>query len=241
MGMPVQLEIVDAHATQADYDTIFAYFVSVDDRFSTYKEDSEISKINRQEIPEDEYSEEMQEVLALSKETSEMTNGFFDIVTPRGTLDPSGLVKGWAIQKAASMLWNKDFKNFYIEIAGDIQTYGKNAEGKEWSVGIRNPFAREEVVKVIYPHGNGVATSGTYVRGDHIYNPHDSGASPQDFVSLTVLGPNVYEADRLATAIFVMGLQGIYFLETLPDFAAYAIDANGTAVMTSKFDKYLIP
>ena len=238
MGMPVELEIIDSSATQADYDAVFDYLIAVDKRFSTYKEDSEVSKINRRELPEDEYSTEMKEVIKLSKETSDLTNGYFSITTPEGSFDPSGLVKGWAIQKAASMLSSKGFANFYLEIAGDIQTGGVNSQGKEWSIGVRNPFAREEVVKVMYPHGRGVATSGTYVRGKHLYNPHDPDHNPDDFVSLTVIGPNVYEADRYATAAFVMGKEGMQFLEALPDFEAYAIDAKGRAVMTSNFEQY---
>lgn len=239
--MPVQLEIVDPSATQEAYDQIFEYLVGIDERFSTYKEESEISKINRQELFEDDYSEEMREVLALSEETREATNGYFDIATPRGTLDPSGLVKGWAINNAANMLSKQGFKNFYLEIAGDIQTSGMNSDGNEWSIGIRNPFAREEVVKVIYPHGKGVATSGTYVRGDHLYNPHSSGESPDSFVSLTVIGPNVYEADRFATAAFVMGREGMNFLEALPGFEAYSINADGKALMTNNFENYVEP
>jgi thiamine biosynthesis lipoprotein len=240
MGMPVQLEIVDAHAAQAEYDAVFEYLSAIDQRFSTYKEDSEISKINRLELREDEYSDEMKEVLALSKETSEITDGYFDIVTPRGTIDPSGLVKGWAINNAAEMLIQRGFKNFYLEIAGDIQTAGTNSEGKEWSIGVRNPYAREEVVKVMYPRGKGIATSGTYVRGDHLYNPHNTESTVHDFVSLTVIGPNVYEADRYATAAFVMGAHGMQFLEALPGFEAYAIDAKGNAVMTSGFESYTL-
>jgi thiamine biosynthesis lipoprotein len=241
MGMPVVLEIVDTKATQAEYDAIFEYLVGVDEKFSTYKEQSEVSKINRGETSMKEYSDEMREVLRLSQETFELTNGYFSITTPEGSLDPSGLVKGWAIQKAASMLEDRGYKNFYIEIAGDIQTSGVTSEGKEWSIGIRNPFVREEIVKVVYPHGKGIATSGTYVRGSHLYNPHAPEHAPDDFVSLTVLGPNVYEADRFATAAFVMGKDGMQFLEALSGFEAYAIDANGLAVMTSNFELYVAP
>ena len=241
MGMPVLLEIVDASATQADYDNIFDYLTGVDERFSTYKDTSEVSRINRQELSENEYSDEMREVIELSKETSKATKGYFSVTTPEGSFDPSGLVKGWAIQRAASMLSHKGFGSFYLEIAGDIQTSGVNREGKPWRVGVRNPFAREEVVKVIYPGGKGIATSGTYVRGKHLYNPHSLDHTPDDFVSLTVIGPNVYEADRYATAAFVMGKEGMHFLEALPDFEAYAIDAKGIAVMTSNFERYLIP
>ena len=240
MGMPVQLEIVDTVATQESYESVFDYLTKVDERFSTYKEESEISQINRHELSEEYFSEEMKEILALSKETLEKTNGYFDIATPRGTLDPSGIVKGWAIQNAALQLREQGFTNFYIEIAGDIQTSGVNSDGEEWSIGIRNPFAHEEIVKVLYPKGKGIATSGTYVRGNHLYNPHASGALAHDFVSLTVIGPNVYEADRFATAAFVMGKAGMHFIEALPEFEAYAIDAEGMATMTSNFEAHTI-
>jgi thiamine biosynthesis lipoprotein len=131
-----------------------------------------------------------------------------------------------------------NFSNYYVEIAGDIQTSGHDAEGNEWSIGIRNPFAREEVVKVVYPKGMGIATSGTYIRGSHIYNPHDSSATEFPYTSLTVLGPNVYEADRFATAAFVMGKSGLYFIDALVGFEGYAIDEKGIARMTNGFESY---
>ena len=240
MGMPVQLELTDMKATQADYDAVFEYFVAIDERFSTYKEDSEISKINRNEISESNYSSEMKEIFALAKETEKATNGFFNIHTPAGLIDPSGLVKGWAIQNAAELLRARSVSNFYIDIGGDIQTSGLDGDGAEWSIGIRNPLntsSREEIVKVVYPHGKGVATSGSYLRGSHIYNPRSSEA-PHDYISLTVVGPNVFEADRYATPAFAMGKEGMYFIEELPGFEAYAIDASGIAVYTSGFESY---
>ena len=98
---------------------------------------------------------------------------------------------------------NEGIKNFYVNAGGDIQTLGKNSEGKCWSVGIRNPFNPEnEIVKVIYPRGKGVATSGSYLRGNHIYNPLNLSDELKDIVSITVIGPNVLEADRFATAAF---------------------------------------
>lgn len=238
MGMPVQLEIVDAAATLHDYERIFDYLKSIDERFSTYKDDSEISRINRGEIAQDEYSELMKEVFMRAADTKARTGGYFDIAIPEGIIDPSGLVKGWAIARAAQMLSDAGFKDFYIEIAGDIQTRGMNAEGKEWSIGVRNPFARDEVVKIVYPHGAGIATSGTYERGSHIYDPHVSAARPSTYASLTVIGPDIYEADRFATAAFAMGAAALPFIESLAGFEAYAIDHTGTAHMTSGFDSY---
>ncbi len=240
MGMPVQLEITDSQATHADYDAVFEYFVAIDERFSTYKEQSEISKINRGEISESEYSDEMKEVFALAKETEKATHGYFNIHTPSGSIDPSGLVKGWAIQNAAELLRARGMSNFYLDIGGDIQTSGVDSEGKEWSIGIRNPLNmsdRNEIVKVVYPHGKGVATSGSYVRGAHIYNPL-AAEVPAEYVSLTVIGPNVFEADRYATPAFAMGKEGMHFLEELPGFEAYAINEKGMAVYTSGFEAY---
>jgi FAD:protein FMN transferase len=106
-------------------------------------------------------------------------------------------------------------------------------------VGIRNPFAPAEVVKVVYPRGQGIATSGSYIRGAHIYNPHAPTEDIRDIVSLTVIGPDVLEADRFATAAFAMGNKGILFIEKLPGFEAYAIDAKGIATLTSGFEAYI--
>src|SRR5581483_4257306 len=200
MGMPVFVEIIGAEPPARA--RVFDYFSAIDERFSTYKNGSEISRINRGEIAPSDYSEEMQEVLRLSAETKEKTYGYFDIQTPDGALDPSGLVKGWAIQHAAELVRGEGFSDFYIEAGGDIQTSGHNSSGGEWTIGIKHPFDQSQIVKVIAPRGKGVATSGSYIRGAHIYDPHTKKPAPKAIVSLTVIGPNVYEADRFATAAF---------------------------------------
>lgn len=240
MGMPVFVEINDLRVNQGVFDKVFNYFIHIDEKFSTYKETSEISKINRNEIAPDAYSDEMEEVFKLSEETKNATDGYFDIIGPDGLYDPSGLVKGWAIQNAAEILKRLNCHNFYIEAGGDIQTVGKNANNEEWKIGIRNPFNKKEMIKVIYPHGLGIATSGTYIRGNHIYNPHNKKPVESDLVSLTVIGPNIYEADRFATAAFAMGKKAIEFIEHLPGFEGYAIGKNKTATLTTGFEAYYI-
>src|ERR1700692_2208285 len=147
MGMPITVEIVDAAATEADIANVFACFRAVDDTFSTYKEDSEISKINRGELCEEAYSDEMQTILALSEQTKQATRGYFDI-RHTGIIDPSGIVKGWEILKAARILEKAGLRNFYIDAGGDIQVAGTKG-GNLWRVGIRNPFNRKEHVKVM--------------------------------------------------------------------------------------------
>ncbi|HVS58876.1 MAG TPA: FAD:protein FMN transferase, partial [Candidatus Saccharimonadales bacterium] len=156
-----------------------------------------------------------------------------------GQLDPSGLVKGWAIHNAAKLISGMGCHNFYIEAGGDIQASGVNAQGKPWLVGIRNPFNIEQIIKVLHIRDEGVATSGTYVRGEHIYNPKAQSQAVSTVKSLTVVGPNVYEADRFATAAFAMGTEGIAFIERLPGFEVYMVDNNQIATFTSGFEAYV--
>lgn len=241
MGMPIAIEILGAEAHQEFFDEIFAYFTVIDETFSTYKETSEISKINQGLLHPDQASDAMREVFALSEETRKQTGGFFDIRRPAGGYDPSGLVKGLAIQHAAELLRAHGLKDFYVDVAGDIQADGVNGEGTPWKIGIKNPFNENEIVKVVHVTDRGVATSGTYLRGQHIYDPHRAGEPLAEVVSLTVIGPNVYEADRFATAAFAMGREGIRFIQSLPGFEGYQIDKNGIATMTTGFNAYTHP
>ena len=233
--MPV---IVDVPiATIETLEAVFAYFTAVDARFSTYKAESEISKIDRGEILEEDWSDEMREIFLLAERTKDETDGYFDIVRPDGRIDPSGVVKGWAILQAAKLLESLGFDHYYVDVGGDIQTRGVDARGVPWTIGIRNPFKHDELVKILRPEGLGVATSGTYIRGQHIYNPHAPETKLTDVVSLTVVGSDILEADRFATAAFAMGKEGIVFIEELDGFEGYAIDAGGTATMTSGFNQ----
>lgn len=237
MGMPVRIQITDKFAKSNDIKKIFSYFRDVDQKFSTYKDNSEIEKINRGELRENQYSGEMKKILDLSEETKRLTNGFFDIKI-NNKLDPSGIVKGYAIKKASDMLAKMGYKNFYVEIGGDIEVRGVNEKGKKWNVGIENPFNRKEIIKKIMLTGRGIATSGTYIRGNHIINPI-SKAKADSIASITVIGPNVYEADRFATAAFAMGERGINFIESLNGFEGYLVTKDKKGISTSGFGKYL--
>ncbi|HEY6285831.1 MAG TPA: FAD:protein FMN transferase [Ktedonobacteraceae bacterium] len=239
MGMPITVEVVDPYVTEADIEKVFAYFRDVDETFSTYKEYSEISKINRGELCEEAYSDDMKTILALSEQTKQETQGYFDI-WHNGIVDPSGIVKGWAILQATHLLKEAGFPNFYIDAGGDIQVAGYKG-GHPWRIGIRNPFNRSENVKVLTITDKGIATSGTAIRGQHIYDPHRPDTPLEEIVSLTVIGPNIYEADRFATAAFAMGKKGISFIEQLPGFEGYVIDASARATLTSGFERYVLP
>ena len=239
MGMPIDLAVLDEGVRRRDLEAVFAEFAAVDAQFSPFKDDSEVSRFNRGEITEKDFTPRMREVVALCERTKQDTGGYFDIRRPDGTIDPCGVVKSWAIKNAVRQLIDMSYFNFCVEAGGDIQCHGVNDEGVEWTVGIRNPFSRDEIVKVLQPKGHGVATSGNYTRGDHIYNPHTGRYGSDNIVSLTVIGPDVLEADRYATAAFAMGRKGIHFIERMPDLEGYEIDGFGTARMTTGLKKYL--
>ncbi len=239
MGMPITLEVVDRYVSPVLFEEIYGYFEYIDEKFSTYKELSEISLINQKALTVEESSLDMRTVFRLADEMKQATGGYFDI-HHGGRYDPSGLVKGWAVSNAAQMIREKGFKNFYVEAGGDFQAVGKNSQGSPWRVGIRSPFNLHEIVKVLSISDRGVATSGTSIRGQHIYNPLDPNLPLTDIVSLTVIGPDVYEADCLATAAFAMGRAGIGFIANQAGFEGYLIDAEHQATFTSGFMEYVL-
>ncbi len=237
MGMPVTVEVV-APAQAALFERVFAYFEAIDEKFSTYKDRSEISRINRGELALADASEDMQTIFRLAEKLRQNTNGYFDIRS-EGAYDPSGLVKGWAIYNAAEIIRQQGYQDFYVEAGGDLQAVGKNSAGLDWQVGIRSPFDLGEIVKVLSISDRGVATSGTYVRGQHIYNPLEPGLPLTETISLTVIGPDIFSADCFATAAFAMGRKGIYFIENLEGYEGYMIDGDERATFTSGFSRYL--
>ncbi len=239
MGMPVTVEIVDPGVTPEIIERVYEYFTYVDEKFSTYKPMSEISLINQGALALEETGHDMRTIFALAEEYRQATGGYFNIQHD-GKYDPSGLVKGWAIANAADIVREAGYANFYVEAGGDFQAAGKNAEGQNWRVGIRNPFDMGQIVKVLSVTDCGVATSGTYIRGQHIYNPVDGGLPDPEIASITVIGPEVTDADCFATAAFAMGRAGISFIGALPGFEGYMIDTNRQAFFTPGFDQYVL-
>jgi FAD:protein FMN transferase len=238
MGMPVTVCIQDGDASEADVEAVSDWFEEVNQRFSLFLETSEVARLNAGTIGCDDVSDQLAEVLRLCEQTKIETGGYFDAARD-GRIDPSGLVKGWAIERAAALVSARGRKDFFVDAGGDVQAVGCNGEGRPWRVGIRNPFKRDEQVKVLAISNRGVATSGTAIRGRHIYNPMQSGFLFTDVVSLTVIGPTIYEADRFATAAFAMGREGLAFIAGRPNLEGYATTADGMAQFTDGFNHYV--
>jgi FAD:protein FMN transferase len=235
MGMPIVLMTPDESVKNDNIEEVFSFFTYVDETYSPFIESSIVSRISRGEVGEPEYTSELREILAVAKRTKQQTNGYFD-VWHKGNFDPSGIVKGWAIAEAAKIL-SKYTKDFYIEAGGDIQASGVNDESTPWQIGVRSPFDRHQNIKVVALSNGAIATSGTAIRGQHIYDPI-GGKELNEVASISVIAPNIIDADRMATAAFAMGAKGIYFIEQLDGYEACAVMHNKTTITTTGWHKY---
>ena len=204
------------------------FIYRVDEVFSTYKENSTISRLKREEIEISSCSPEVQEVWALCKKAMELTEGAFNPWL-KG-FDPSGLVKGWAAQKCGEIFEKYGVENSLVNAAGDLALRGGLLTGGEvtpWEIGIRNPEIKDEIVESFKINTGAIATSGSYEKGAHIYDPFTNliaiGAR-----SATVIGPDAAIADALATALMVSGKDGaIWFSKPeLNSYSVFVIDRN---------------
>jgi thiamine biosynthesis lipoprotein len=224
MGTVVTVDVRDAGEWTNAIASVLRWFHEVDARFSTYREESEVCRLDRGEIGEDRCSPEMREVLGLCAEVARSSAGCFDI-RATGRLDPSGLVKGWSVERAAALLQLCGARNFFIGAGGDVVARGAPAPGGRWRVGIRHPEVADRMAAVLEIGDGAVATSGAYERGAHIVDPRDR-RSPSGLLSMTVVGPSLTYADAFATAAYVMGVQGVAWVAGMTGYAALAITAD---------------
>jgi FAD:protein FMN transferase len=242
MGMAVSIDLRDDLRDDRDggdgaIAAVVDWLHHVDATFSTYKTESPISKLGMGTATLAEMSQEILGVLALCEELHDDTGGAFDamaVPAPNGSrLDPSGVVKGWSIERAADLLEAHGARNFCINAGGDIALRGEPRPGEPWRIGVRHPDDASKSAAVLHGAGRlAIATSATYERGAHIIDP-STGEPTADLASVTIVGPDLTYADAYATSVFVMGVDGLNWLvERHPDYAGFVITHDGQAVST---------
>ena len=241
MGTMVSIEVRPPLVPAAIIDDVVDRLRDVDARFSTYREDSEISRLARGEIDAETCSLDVRHVLAACDHLATVTAGAFDARHHRGDgrLDPSGYVKGWAIEEAAWLIDSAGGRNYWINAGGDIVARGEAAPGRPWRVGIQHPDRADRLAAVLEVRDRAVATSGAYQRGPHITDPRD-GRAPSGLRSVTIVGPGLAFTDAYSTAVYVMGRDGLTWLAARPEYAAYAITDDDRAIWTPGMDAYLV-
>ena len=205
----------------------------VDATFSPYREDSDVSRFGRGELALADCAPELAEVLQACAAISARSGGYFT-TTPGGTFDPSGYVKGWAIERAAAILTAAGSAEHSVNGGGDVQCVGDRV----WRIGIAHPLHPGRLALVVAGRDFAVATSGIAERGTHIIDPH-TGQPPAGLASVTVVGAALAETDAYATAAFAMGPAARDWVEALDGYEAFAITAAGTTWHTSGFGRYL--
>ena len=229
MGMPVRVRVPGGAGAHA-LDELFAWLRFADATFSTYDPRSELCRLNRGELGLADAHPLVRDVLARCEELGAATDGAFDARAPLpGALDPTGLVKGWAVERAAGLLERAGARRFLLDAGGDVVL-----RGGPWRVGIRHPRLAGRLAAVLELSDAAVATSGAYERGAHIVDPR-SGRPAAGALSVTIVGPDLGTADAYATAAFAMGGRGPSWTATLADHDAMTILEGDRVLATPGF------
>lgn len=234
MGMPVSLALRGRHSAGARADAAWANVLEVlrraDRVFSTYRSDSYVSRLDRGELSLDDCPPEVLEVLELGESARVQSGGAFDVrrLGPDGRphLDPSGVVKGWAVQQAAHALEALSDTDSCLSAGGDMVCRAA-ADGTPWRIGIEDPHDPRRVLATVPVHTGAVATSGTAHRGAHVIDAR-TGRAATALASVTVLGPDLVWADIDATSAIAIGEDALPWLRTRTGRRGLLVRGDGT-------------
>jgi len=248
-GTVISLDVRDP-IDERVVDDCIAWFARVDDLFSTWRPDTEIMRIARDELAVDEAGPEIHTVFELCEQMRLESHGAFDIsfgatarIEPRpglAPLDPSGLVKGWAVARAGDRLRAAGASNFFVNAGGDVLTGGHRKESDAWRLGIQHPWERDRFVAVLSVTDAAIATSGRYERGDHVVDPR-TGFPATGLASVTVVGSDLAVADAYATAAVVLGPdEGMRWLATRAGYEGMGVTDDRAVLLTPGFDRFRV-
>jgi thiamine biosynthesis lipoprotein len=217
MGLPVSVALRGPRSPHEDetWAEAVAVLHEVDAVFSTYRDDSVISRLSRGDLVLEDCPDVVHEVLALGEQARVKSHGAFDVWRPGpdGTprLDPSAVVKGWAVERAARLLERLVDTDFCLSAGGDMVVRTRTVDAPAWRIGVEDPADRSRVLAVVPVRNGAVATSGSAARGAHIVDAR-TGATPDALASVTIVGPDLVWADIDATTAFALGDEALAWL-----------------------------
>jgi len=237
MGTVVSFDVPASATADGSLDDAIRWLHWVDRIFSPYRPDSDVSLLAAAEITVDGCADEVAEVIRACAAVRVFSGGYFS-AAPSGVFDPSGYVKGWAVERCAEILGRGPggSRSHLVNGGGDVQCVGRRpGSGAPWRVGIADPLRRGGLALVVEAADSAVATSGVAERGGHVINPR-AGAPAGGLASLTVVGRSLALADAFATAAFAMGpALARDWTESLDGYEAYAITPDGESWQTAGF------
>lgn len=236
----ITLRDIDTARAQLAVAASFERLHEIDQRFSPYKVDSEISRIGRGEQTVPDAHPEVTTVLEACEALRVESGGRFSAWGFRadGRLDPSGYVKGWAIGEAAEILRAAGLRDFIVDIGGDAFAAGGPDPARGWGIGIVDPSDRGAIVAPLAVRDRGVATSGLAERGEHVIDARN-GMAATEWASITVVHPSVARADAAATIALLIGEDALGWIDRDPDAAAFAVHRDGRLAWTPRMERYL--
>jgi thiamine biosynthesis lipoprotein len=221
--------------TARGLEAAFAELRRADELFSPFKPSSQISLLRQGATSLDRCDPEVRQVLALCEQLRHVTGGYFDAYAAGpDQLDPCGLVKGWAAERASDLLVEAGVPTHYVSAGGDVCLRGQPQGDRLWRVGIADPHRPGELLATIHSSDLAVATSGISERGGHVLDPH-RGTPAMELASVTVIGPSLTYADAYATAAVAMGAPALDWLDDLDGYEALLVDATGDIRWTPGF------
>jgi thiamine biosynthesis lipoprotein len=234
MGTVCSITVVTGGRPAAEFRAVLAAACAVlhraDAVFSTWDPGSPVSRLRRGAATLADMPGEVGNVLAECRAASSASHGWFDSWAMPGGVDPTGLVKGWAVDRALAVLRDEGVGGALINGGGDVAAYGRPAPGERWRAGIRHPWRPGALAAVVEVRA-AVATSGCYERGPHLIDPR-TGRPASRAASATVTGPQLGLADALATAVAVGGDEALAAVAALDGYEAYLIRPDGSEVDT---------
>lgn len=174
--------------------------------FSTYRDDSDVSKLRRGELSLEEADPRLALVADACQAAERATGGRFS-ATWQGWFDPTGYVKGWSVEEAARaflapLIDRPDIVAVGINAGGDVRVFTDTASDWVWNIAIADPRHHGEVLATLDLRNGAVATSGTAERGLHIVDPA-TGSTASHTLSATIVADDLTTADVWATAAVV--------------------------------------
>lgn len=154
------------------------------------------------------------------------------------------LGEGYAADRCRKMMLEKGISAGLINATGDIGAWGEQPDGKDWTIGIRNPFRSNELVAIVPLRKGSVTTSGSYEkfvefdgkRYSHIINPA-TGYPATGLCSVTVFGPTTERANGFSTSLMVLSKEaGLSLIKQYPDYSCLMITDDGEVIVSENFE-----
>lgn len=252
MGTVVSFDIRPGRCTRSQVSRALrracAELRRADEVFSTWKPDSPMSRLRRDEITLAQAPPEVAEVLWLCADARRLSGGWFDPWAMPGGVDPTGLVRGWATAGALAVMRRTGIAAALIDAGGDVAAFGTPEPGWPWRIAVRYPGSSSARPACVVEGVGAVATATAHEHASHEPGPDDdtSGdigdtgrtsalAKPRAVRSATVTGPDLALAGALATAVLAAGTDGPALVDAVPGYGAMVMDPQGVVWVTAGF------